>query len=289
MNRFLYLVRRVTIILIIPCFAFAQIPNAGFEDWTNGSPDGWLVSNIVGIATPITQTTPSHSGSYALRGEVQSNLFMPILTTDTDGFPVNSRPGSFTGYYKLSPASSSGDRIAVNVILNIGGLYGSTIASNIVAISEPTNDFARFTVPLIYFSSELPSACVVQFQMIGPSTEHAQPTTGSYYVLDDLSFEGTTDVEQSNMNFPTRFELFQNYPNPFNPKTKIKYSIWKVSYVTLKIYDLLGREVQTIVNGDKFPGTYEATFDGSNLSSGVYFYKLQAGGFAQTKKFILSK
>lgn len=88
---------------------------------------------------------------------------------------------------------------------------------------------------------------------------------------------------------PLHFGVSQNYPNPFNPKTKIKYQIPKSSFVNLKIFDIIGREVITLVNEEKQMGYFEIDFDGSNLPSGVYFYRLQAGAFKETKKLILMK
>ncbi|MEW6006349.1 MAG: glycoside hydrolase family 2 TIM barrel-domain containing protein [Stygiobacter sp.] len=100
-------------------------------------------------------------------------------------------------------------------------------------------------------------------------------------------------VEKNVDAIPSEFVLYQNYPNPFNPTTIIKYSIptgVETSYMTsLRIYDILGKEVATLVNERQPAGNYEVKFDGSNLSSGVYFYKLQSGSFVQTKKFILMK
>ncbi|TVM01077.1 MAG: hypothetical protein CV087_11390 [Candidatus Brocadia sp. WS118] len=90
-------------------------------------------------------------------------------------------------------------------------------------------------------------------------------------------------------SLPNEFSLSQNYPNPFNPATKIKYSIPKSGLVTLKIYDILGKEVTTLINEVKNAGTYEAVFNGTNLSSGVYFYKLETTGFVDTKKMFLLK
>ncbi len=96
--------------------------------------------------------------------------------------------------------------------------------------------------------------------------------------------------------FPIKFELYQNYPNPFNPSTTIKYSIPVVEtgyapslLTSLKVYDILGREVTTLVNEEKPAGNYQVTFDGSNLSSGVYFYQLKAGAYNSTKKLLLVK
>jgi len=88
---------------------------------------------------------------------------------------------------------------------------------------------------------------------------------------------------------PERYSLSQNYPNPFNPSANIKYQIAKNSNVTLKIYDNLGKEVGILVNEELKAGTYESTFDGSRLSSGIYFYRLTAGDYSETKKMILIK
>ena len=88
---------------------------------------------------------------------------------------------------------------------------------------------------------------------------------------------------------PMDYSLSQNYPNPFNPVTKINYSIPKSSLTKLRVYDLLGREVATLVNDMKQPGMYSVDFDGTNFSSGVYFYKLEAGTFTEVKRMIMIK
>jgi len=88
---------------------------------------------------------------------------------------------------------------------------------------------------------------------------------------------------------PTKFELSQNYPNPFNPKTIIEYSIPKQSNVTIKVFDVLGSEVSTLVNKEQPQGNYEVEFTGGDLTSGIYFYRLQAGDFVETKKMLLLK
>ena len=90
-------------------------------------------------------------------------------------------------------------------------------------------------------------------------------------------------------NFPTEIVLFQNYPNPFNPSTNIGFQISNLGFVSLKIYDVLGREVAILVNEEKQPGVYEVQFDASNLSSGIYYYKLVSGSFIETKKMIFLK
>jgi hypothetical protein len=100
--------------------------------------------------------------------------------------------------------------------------------------------------------------------------------------------EMITNIENT-IELPKTFTIEQNYPNPFNPGTTIKYSVPKLSFVTIKIYDVLGSEVAALVNEEKPIGRYEVTFDATQLPSGVYFYRLQAGSFVQTRKMILLK
>jgi len=95
------------------------------------------------------------------------------------------------------------------------------------------------------------------------------------------------DIGEDGGNYPKEFALGQNYPNPFNPSTTFKYEIPKESYITLKVYDILGREVTTLVNEQQRAGYYEIDWNAVNNSSGVYFYKIQAGDYVDTKKMIL--
>lgn len=90
---------------------------------------------------------------------------------------------------------------------------------------------------------------------------------------------------------PDKFNLFQNYPNPFNPVTNIRYQLPKSSQVTLKVYDILGREVETLVNEFQQAGVYEVQFPGStnNLASGIYFYKITTGDFTAVKRMLMIK
>jgi hypothetical protein len=97
-----------------------------------------------------------------------------------------------------------------------------------------------------------------------------------------------TEVENNN-GTPSSYSLQQNYPNPFNPSTKIKYSVPQSSLVQIKIFDVLGNEIETLINEEKPAGTYELTWSAANLPSGVYFYQLRAGNFVQTKKMLLLK
>jgi hypothetical protein len=83
--------------------------------------------------------------------------------------------------------------------------------------------------------------------------------------------------------------LYQNYPNPFNPSTSIKYQVESIKLIKLIVYDILGKEIVTLVNEKLSPGTYDVNFDGSNLPSGIYFYKLETGNFSDIKRMVLIK
>jgi hypothetical protein len=100
-----------------------------------------------------------------------------------------------------------------------------------------------------------------------------------------------TSVEESDITeeTPSNYILMQNYPNPFNPSTSIEYSVPISQYVSLKVYDILGNQVAELVNERKDAGRYEVNFNASNLSSGVYFYKITAGNHIETKKMMLIK
>ncbi|OGU55708.1 MAG: hypothetical protein A2V66_13800 [Ignavibacteria bacterium RBG_13_36_8] len=120
------------------------------------------------------------------------------------------------------------------------------------------------------------------------------PTSTSYSnvtVNQSTNYTGTgpTSVEQLSTLLPTAYSVEQNYPNPFNPTTKIKYDIPKETFVSLRVYDLFGQEIEILVNERLPAGRYESEFNGSKLASGIYFYRLQAGSFTKTKKLILLK
>ncbi len=133
-------------------------------------------------------------------------------------------------------------------------------------------------------------------------TDESVPSGEYQYRLKQIDFDGSfeySEIVEVEIEAPTEFSLEQNYPNPFNPITKIKYTISSVTLrqaqsdilVTLKVYDVLGNEVATLVNEEKPAGEYEVEFSDKSegLPSGIYFYQLAAGNFLQTKKMILMK
>ncbi len=152
-----------------------------------------------------------------------------------------------------------------------------------------------------YFEIYRDNKKVAQVKGAGTSTEENTYTytdnnvnSGYYqYKLFQVDFDGTRKlagkIEVNVNSTPSNYSLLQNYPNPFNPTTTIKYSIPNENIVTLKVYDVMGREVKTLVNSKEQAGLHQINFDAGNLASGVYYYRITAGNFTSVKKLILMK
>ena len=127
----------------------------------------------------------------------------------------------------------------------------------------------------------------VRFHFISDS----QNTRYGVYIDDVEIYKAVpTDLSELSQNLiPKEYGLSQNYPNPFNPSTNISFSLPSRSFVLLKVFDVLGREITTIVSEELSAGNYSRQWNASNLPSGVYFYRLQAGEFVQTKKLMILK
>jgi len=268
----------------------AQIPNAGFETWTSGSPTGWTTNNVTSVDTPITQSTDAHSGTYAMQGTVVVLSISRVVAYYTPitwaGFAISARYGSLKGYYKFS--SIGGDSLEVAVIYfkngtgNASGLFGTGVS---------VSSYTQFTVPITFVSSAAPDSAWIEILI---SSSSGMTHAGSTFKIDDLSFGPVTDVQESFSVKPAMFALSQNYPNPFNPSTMISYQIPNNDRVRLEIYDVMGRTLTTLVNEEKPAGQYTVPFDGSKFTSGIYFYRINVitrNGkvFSQTNKMILMK
>lgn len=128
---------------------------------------------------------------------------------------------------------------------------------------------------------------VVGQNFIG-TTQQSNTQILSGFFADTLFRSITVDVRNQEQ-LPTFYSLWQNYPNPFNPSTTIHFELPKESHVTLKVYNMLGQEVLTVIDGQKIAGAYNLKIDGKYLASGVFFYRLVAGDFVAVKKFTFIK
>jgi subtilisin-like proprotein convertase family protein len=217
-------------------------------------------------------------------------LLCPLYGVITDfNFKMESLIHSYDGDVSFSIISPSGQEVELSSNNGSGGdNYTNTVFDDSAAalISTGTAPFTgtfRGENPLQVFIGQN-----VHGNWILKVSDNANIDTGHVekYCLQ-IQYVSLIGIAENNI--PRYFELKQNYPNPFNPVTKIKYSIPKQAYVLLTVYDILGREVSRSIDGIKPAGNYELTFDGTNLASGVYFYRITAGDFTDIKKMVLIK
>ena len=191
------------------------------------------------------------------------------------------------------------DGLAVNPV----ELYGftSNVDKNIVALywntSAEINNYG-FDIERESFNDPWTKVAIVKGN--GTTNEISnysfteKLTTGKYhYRLKQIDYNGNYEyfdlANEVQVGLPQEFELSQNFPNPFNPLTKICYTIPNNEHITLKVYDITGRSVKTLVNGSQSAGYYEINFDASDLPGGVYFYSLLSEGFTNTRRMVLVK
>ena len=229
-----------------------------------------------------TSWTPENSGlkgytvySLAVNG---TNLFAGTFgggvffsaNNGTSWTPVNN---GLTGYTVYS--------LAVNGTNLFAGTDGGVFLSN--------NNGTSWTAVNAGLTTYTAGGVASVYSLAVNGTNLFAGTKGYGVWMRPLS-EMITGVKDKQNNLPTSFSLQQNYPNPFNPTTTIKYSIPQQSFVSILVYDLLGREVADLVNEEKSAGNYSVQFNSSSrFSSGVYFYRMQAGSFTETKKLIMMK
>lgn len=207
-----------------------------------------------------------------------NNGFSPILVfihEDSSGYPGPIKAGPYTAQ---SYQSSGIDSFLVTLPAN----------------DPPTVNSGDFHVVLSYLPSS-PSAPGIGGDLTAPIDGRSQyyTTSSGWTTITNADLivrafiTGQPSAAGEGSGMPVTYVLEQNYPNPFNPTTAIKFAIPHYGFVSLKIFDLLGREVTTLVNEELNPGTYERRLDASRLSSGVYFYRLQAGSFRDTKRMVV--
>jgi hypothetical protein len=163
-----------------------------------------------------------------------------------------------------------------------------------VTQTEATNEYYSQTAPRLYATGTTDEwqllSMYTQFGLDGTTGEPSDLAECDFYFLDGVTAVVTpaTGVGDDNLNVNT-FSLSQNYPNPFNPSTSISYTLAADQFVSLKVYDVLGREVATLVNQVMNAGSHKVSFNASSLSTGLYFYTINAGDFTSTKKMMLIK
>lgn len=234
----------------------------GSNNQPSGQPEafGPVTVNDRVLSFDISLSVLNDDGNTALAGF--GGHFHPVIgLTSLDYIPdvghgtLGVNPYADLPWLSLSPEEgslSASESELIDVIFNSAGLVANQLYTGYITVTSNDIQNPFVTIPVSMYTGE------------GVSVD------------DELSF-------------PESFSLEQNYPNPFNPTTNIGFRIAEFGFTILKVYDVLGKEIATLVNEEKPAGSYEVEFDASGLSSGIYFYKLQAGSFLETKKMLLLK
>ncbi|UCH65249.1 MAG: T9SS type A sorting domain-containing protein [Ignavibacterium sp.] len=166
----------------------------------------------------------------------------------------------------------------------IGGIQGTQISNDVLSIETIAVDWTQFSLPINYNQSGTPDwgAIIMRIDV------NDNDNLGGIALVDDLEFGAATDVDRIVGN-TVSYSLKQNYPNPFNLSTLIEYSLPKESFVELKVYDILGNEVSTLVSEQQPAGVYRVDFNANNNPAGLYFARLTSNEFTKVIKMTLLK
>jgi len=242
------------------------------EEFEHSTTLGW--GNIP-AARPIVKTDPSGQVVVAMWNRLQ----------------FSGAPGAST--VNIFSAAGETDRYHYDVVFSYSEDFGATWSTPAIAASSTNNSYVypmiaevetegtNATVHFTYLWDKIPGSFVV-----GQNTKSVDNT----YIYNSVDFTLTNPVSVGGSELIiSDFRLEQNYPNPFNPSTTIKYTVAERSNVAIKVFDMLGREVASLVNTVKDAGSYEVNFNAQNLASGMYVYSITAGNFNSSKKMMLLK
>lgn len=290
--------RTVTVIARLKTFWGISFSSKGFEFFTPPPFGGWeygewainlgpiyFEENMQAIIHEEDSTIIFDHNYYP-----QFSNFVPILFTDTTVLSWN-----FNVYHHYSHFQSPGAPFSYNHIDSVY-LDNYYMKSDSIIRNHPLNALVRsdfssvklsvnLNLNLINEGFDFYYKVIAKDKGIIPHYNYL-PNSSEYY---QLKYSPSTTIYEGSSILISKYFLFQNYPNPFNPLTSIEYSLAKGSYVNLYVYNFLGQVVSLLVNEYQSEGHHSAIFNGSNLSSGIYFYRLEAGDFSQTRKLILIK
>ncbi len=247
------------------------------------APHGGTNSNAINLIMAALYDSAGNVQHFTNHYKPEINV-TPITLIGSSNFTLNfsvdhefnrSTPPGHTSMFfmesvKLESFYSREDSVIVLPVINANGVINYSVSAAIDTMLMKDGFTFNYRI-------------IARDKGIIPETSYA-PDTGYYKCV----WNGPTGIDE-NTPYPQTFALSQNYPNPFNPSTKISWQSPVGSHQILKVYDMLGREVVTLVDEYRAAGSYEAEFDGSQLASGVYYYQLKVGEFIETKKMLMIK
>jgi hypothetical protein len=282
------------VIMIVRGFLFAQNSPIDFETGGYGAAWTWTVFENGDNPSLEIVTNPNAGG-------INSSATVAKFTALQAGQPwagCESLHGSDIGTFSLDATNSTVKIMVYKTVISDVGLKfvipSSGSLGEIKVANTVTNAWEELTFD---FSSHigLPEAIGIDQIVVFPDFDLGGRTQDNIIYFDNISFySNSVGIDNRNETFPQGFALEQNFPNPFNPVTTLRYDLPENSYVNVTVYDMLGRQVRTLVNTTQDAGfrsvIWNATNDyGKPVSAGIYLYQIQAGEFVQTKKMVLLK
>jgi len=284
----------------------------GGVTWTNIM--GPTLSGSISSQNTVVVTDANHFGVASSAASGNGHVIFTTNGGTTWNTPLIAATGVFTSAYAMASDWVNGVAATSTSLPTIGRtVNGGTTWATVSGVASVTGISTAKWVPTtqrVYMMGQVGASGCAEQSTDGGATwsvmntaaitgitsmdlVYAGTTVTAYAVASDGSViylqTNLTGIDPNNNTIPTSYKLEQNYPNPFNPTTNIRYSLPKASNVSVKIYDMLGHEVMTVVNSYQNAGNYVETVDASRLASGVYFYTIKADNFTETKRMSLVK
>lgn len=289
---------------LIPTGVTLTSPANSAHDLSMSTTLKWAATkNAVSYVIRVSTDSTFNSGLVLLEGEYRSNQvgFNNIVPGETYYWKVeaygqvgksNSGVYSFESGIPLPPVLSTPAHATTDVSLTPVFSWFPAADADSYRIQVSTS--VQFHSNTFVIDTTVTDTSMTPSKQLEPNKiyywrANAGNAYGTSFWTAGFGFKTTPAAGVKEGNIPVAFSLEQNYPNPFNPVTTIEYSIPKSSFVTLKIYDMLGNEIKKLVNEQKSPGYYRVDFNGSKMASGIYFYRLEANDFTTVKKMVLLK
>jgi hypothetical protein len=248
---------------LLPIGLYAQIPNAGFETWAAGNPDQWSSNNIPGIATPVSQSSDAHSGTKSVQIEVVTAFGSPYSgyissTAGGTGLIGGDELGASVGYYDFNTQPTGGGALTIT---NNAPVYVQALMPVGIVGSNPVK-------------------CLIGVSITNSSTTNV----GSWVRVDDVAFSNATGIGELQANGTS---LSAPTPNPASGITLVPFSLERATVADIRLYDLNGRLMQTVLNSELNAGNYKAEVNAAELASGIYTLVLRTGDQVLQTKLVV--
>ena len=268
----------ITVVIASIITVRAQIPNASFENWTGNDPDGWFTANSPGFHF-VTQSSTAHDGSFAAQCNVVDfggTAFAAPFALGNNGFGAftATAPEAVHGWYIFN--SAGGDAAFVSI-----GMYDNAQYTGSGFAELPATSVYKEFIANMYYTNNEPEGDSIQIFFIMGDTVEGLAHVGTVLTLDDLTYGALSGVDEVNVN-STTIETIS--PNPAQHLAEIVYYLSSPGTTQMKIYDMNGRLINTLLDEKQFPGRYKVNADVSSLAAGTYLCRLITDSHTEVRK-----